>query len=69
VRDIDGAGFAGFAAVFTVAVSAGTIASSSGRATVAPTPRRNVRRGSDNLEMNMTMILLGGSVLKVNDTP
>ena len=34
----------GFAAVRAAAESAGTIASSSGRARVAPTPLRNVRR-------------------------
>jgi len=44
----------GLAAVFDWAVRAGTIASSSGRATVAPTPLRNVRLGSDFLVMNMT---------------
>src|SRR5262245_31473880 len=43
----------GAAAVLTVAVIAGTIASSNGSATVAPTPRRNVRRGNDSLEMNI----------------
>src|SRR5262245_53044906 len=37
----------GFAAVWAIAVKAGTIASSRGRLTVAPRPRRNVRRGSD----------------------
>src|SRR5215510_5920667 len=37
----------GFAAVWAIAVKAGTIASSRGRLTVAPSPRRNVRRGSD----------------------
>src|SRR4051794_13451826 len=35
------------------AVSAGTIASSMGSASVAPIPRRNVRRGSAFLVMNM----------------
>ena len=43
----------GLAAVFAVAVNAGTIESSSGRATVAPIPRKNVRRGNDRLVMNI----------------
>src|SRR5215831_10385472 len=43
----------GAAAVFTVGVRAGTIASSSGRARVTPAPRRNVRRGSAFLVMIM----------------
>ncbi len=43
----------GAAAVRTVGVRAGTIASSNGSARVAPTPRRKVRRGSDILEMNI----------------
>jgi len=43
----------GLAALFAMAVSAGTIASRNGSATVAPTPRRNVRRGNDSFEMNM----------------
>ncbi len=44
---------AGAAAVFAVAVKAGTMASRNGSATVAPMPRRNVRRGKDSLEMNI----------------
>src|SRR5437867_4942047 len=45
----------GFAAVRVRSESAGTIASNSGSANVAPTPRRNVRRGNDILVMmNMT---------------
>ena len=40
------AGHGGRAAVEAKAVIAGTIAASSGSATVAPMPRRNVRRGS-----------------------
>ena len=44
----------GFAAVCVVAVSAGTMASSSGSANVAPTPRKNVRRAKHNFVMNMT---------------
>ena len=43
----------GFAAVFAMAVNAGTIASRNGSATAAPIPRRNVRRGSDSFVMNM----------------
>jgi hypothetical protein len=43
----------GRAGVCASAVIAGTIASSSGRATVAPTPRRNVRRGNDRFVTNM----------------
>ena len=46
----------GFAAVFASAVPAGTIASSSGSASVAPIPRRKVRRGSDDLVMIMTAL-------------
>jgi hypothetical protein len=46
------------AGVLDWAVSAGTIASSSGRATVAPTPHRNVRRGSDFLVMNIWVLLV-----------
>ena len=46
--------FGGFAAVFAVAVIAGTIDSSSGSAIVAPMPRRNVRRGKACFEMNIT---------------
>jgi len=42
----------GAAAVCARAVAAGTIASSSGRATVIPAPRRNVRRGIRLLVMN-----------------
>src|SRR5215208_164795 len=40
-----------------MADSAGTIASRSGNATVAPTPRRNVRRGSAILVMIMCLSL------------
>ena len=43
-----------FAAVFASSVRAGTIASSRGSASVAPTPRRNVRRGRCFLVMNMS---------------
>src|SRR5262245_10282666 len=41
----------GFAGVAAIADIAGTIASSSGRATVTPSPRRNVRRGNAILLM------------------
>src|SRR5688500_16446185 len=44
----------GAAAVSDVRVSAGTIASSSGRASVVPRPFRTVRRDIDDLVMNMT---------------
>src|SRR5689334_10405084 len=50
----------GFAAVAAVAVIAGTMASSSGSARVAPTPRRNVRRGNDCFVMIMTSPLVLG---------
>jgi hypothetical protein len=43
----------GFAAVFAVAVSAGTMASRKGSASAVPTPRRNVRRGNDSFVMNI----------------
>src|SRR5882672_9964999 len=39
-----------------MAVSAGTMASSSGRASVAPTPRRKVRRGRASLAMNIFLL-------------
>src|SRR5262245_4230232 len=42
----------GVAAVLARAVAAGTIASSSGNASVAPMPRRNVRRGMNRLVRN-----------------
>src|SRR5512139_3590978 len=48
----------GLAAVFTWAVRAGTIASSSGSPSATPAPRRNVRRGNAILMMFMTTILL-----------
>ena len=41
----------GLAAVFTTAVSDGIIASSNGSATLAPSPRRKVRRGNASLVM------------------
>ncbi len=43
----------GLAAVFASGVAAGTIASSNGNAIVAPTPRRNVRRGMNFFVMNI----------------
>ena len=48
----------GFAAVWLIAVSAGTIASSRGSASVTPMPRRNVRRGSAIFVMIMTVVSL-----------
>src|SRR5215475_5134869 len=42
------------ASVFANAVAAGIIASSSGSASEAPMPRRNVRRGIESFEMNIT---------------
>src|SRR5919109_790366 len=47
----------GAAAVCASAVAAGTIASSSGSATDAPTPRSTVRRSRCFLVMNMEVIL------------
>jgi len=44
---------AGAAAVCASAVLAGTMASSSGSATAAPIPRRNVRRGREVFVMNI----------------
>jgi hypothetical protein len=44
----------GSAAVFTMAVPAGIIESSSGSASVTPIPRRNVRRGRQVLVMKAT---------------
>ena len=41
------------AAVFAVAVSAGVIASSKGSASVAPAPRRKVRRESERFVTKM----------------
>jgi hypothetical protein len=38
---------------FVVAAKAGVIASSKGRASVAPRPRKNERRGSEVLGRNM----------------
>ena len=46
----------GFAGVLARAVAAGTMASSSGSASVAPIPRRKVRRGSDMRVIIMTAI-------------
>src|SRR5687767_9383119 len=47
----------GAAAVFAVGVRAGTIASSSGRAKVAPRPRNTERRDNDALVMNICWLL------------
>ena len=47
----------GAAAVSRVGVSAGTIDSSSGSASVTPAPRRNVRRGMCFLAMNIGSLL------------
>jgi hypothetical protein len=44
----------GLAAVLAQAVAAGIIASNNGSASVAPTPRRNVRRGINFFVMIMT---------------
>ena len=49
----------GSSIVAVSADSAGTIASSSGRASVAPRPRKNVRRGNDMRLMNMVGALQG----------
>ncbi len=49
--------FVGLAAVCTIGVKAGTIESSSGNASDAPTPRRTVRRDRPFLVMNMTWLL------------
>src|SRR5690349_3205976 len=69
----------GVAAVFASAVAAGIIASSSGKAIVAPMPRRNVRRGinflvriaDDRLErdagfMDIRLAQNGGDCIKEN---
>jgi hypothetical protein len=48
----------GLAAVWASAVQAGIIASSRGRPTVTPAPRRNVRRERCILVMNITELLL-----------
>src|SRR3954466_1126362 len=44
---------AGAAALNRIGVSAGTIASRNGRASATPAPRRNVRRGTCILRINM----------------
>src|SRR3954468_22269834 len=48
----------GAAAVFAIEVAAGTIESSSGRASDAPIPLRTVRRETCFLVMNITVCLL-----------
>ena len=47
----------GFAAVFAMADSAGTMLSSSGNASIAPMPRNTVRRGIAFLEMIIPSLL------------
>jgi hypothetical protein len=47
---------AGLAAVLLKGVCAGTIESSSGKANVTPTPRKNVRRGTCFLVMNIYLV-------------
>ena len=49
---------AGLAAVLLSGVCAGTIESSSGKANVTPAPRRNVRRGTCFLVMNIYLVSL-----------
>lgn len=49
----------GWAAVFASGVAAGTIASSSGKAMVAPMPRRKVRRGMDFFVMKLMVFSSG----------
>src|SRR5579872_6163186 len=49
---------AGAAAVLLKGVCAGTIESSSGNANVTPTPRKNVRRGTCFLVMNIYLVSL-----------
>ena len=51
----------GLAAARVMAETAGTMASSNGSATVAPTPRRNVRRGSDIFVMIMPGLSSSGT--------
>src|SRR5262245_52953967 len=46
----------GLAGVFAAAVSAGTMASSNGRATAVPIPRRNIRRDKAIFVMNMPLL-------------
>src|SRR5687767_1266428 len=53
--------FTGLAAVFSNAVAAGIIASRSGRAIVAPTVFRNVRRGSAFLVIIMVLTFSFGT--------
>src|ERR1700687_4038130 len=48
----------GRAAVLAATENAGTIASSNGRGSVTPTPRRKVRRGSAILEININRLLM-----------
>src|SRR5258708_3991523 len=55
----------GDAAVSPSRGRAGTIASSSGSASVTPAPRRNVRRGMCSLEMNMSVLHRFGAHLEL----
>src|SRR5215470_12640824 len=57
--------FTGEAAVSLTGVSAGTIASSSGSASVTPAPRRNVRRGMCFFAMNMSVLHRPGTHLEL----
>ena len=47
------------ASVFANTVAAGTIASSSGKASTAPAPRRKLRLGTANFDMNMALAFVG----------
>src|SRR5688500_9354048 len=53
----------GVAAVCASAVAAGTIASTSGRASATPAPRRTVRRGMCFFVINIVMTPLTGRLL------
>src|SRR5919198_2152271 len=59
----------GLAAVFVSAVSAGTIASSSGNAIVIPIPRRKVRRGNAIFVIIMCLSSSSESQLQPCSTP
>ena len=59
----------GSAAVLTSGVAAGTIESSSGSASVTPTPRRNVRRGRCLFVMNDMVFSLRSSVFSPGYEP
>src|SRR5580658_6343658 len=57
----------GFAAVLLSAVCAGSMESSNGRASVTPTPRRNVRRGRCFFVMNIILwpLLESGGIVRI----